>query len=92
MDLLSGPHMIIVLIVILLIFGPKNLPKLAQSIGQSVRELKKGLNGISDDLKEAPKPAPAQPAQTAASAPAPAAQPPVAQADAQTPDDPSKTA
>lgn len=43
----------IVLVIVLIFFGPKNLPKLAQSIGKSVRELKNGLNGIGDDLKDA---------------------------------------
>lgn len=42
----------IVLVIVLIFFGPKNLPKLAQSIGKSVRELKNGLSGIQDDLKE----------------------------------------
>ncbi len=30
--------------VALLIFGPKNLPRLAAAIGESVREFKKGLD------------------------------------------------
>ena len=42
----------ILLVIILIFFGPKNLPKLAQSIGKSVRELKNGLNGLGDDLKD----------------------------------------
>ena len=42
----------IVLVIVLIFFGPKNLPKLAQSIGKSVRELKNGLSGIGDDLKD----------------------------------------
>ena len=42
----------IILVIVLIFFGPKNLPKLAQSIGKSVRELKNGLSGIQDDLKD----------------------------------------
>lgn len=52
----EGPDMIIVLVIVLLLFGPKNLPKLAQSIGKSVRELKNGLHGMTDEEKEAANP------------------------------------
>jgi sec-independent protein translocase protein TatA len=52
----------IVLVIVLIFFGPKNLPKLAQSIGKSVRELKNGLNGIGDELKETLTSPPDQPA------------------------------
>lgn len=51
-NFLEGWDMIIVLVIVLLLFGPKNLPKLAQSIGKSVRELKNGLHGLTDDLKD----------------------------------------
>ncbi len=36
---------IIVLIIVLLIFGPKNLPKLGKAIGRSVKGLRDGLGG-----------------------------------------------
>ena len=41
---------IIVLIIVLLIFGPKNLPKLGKAIGRSVKGLRDGLGG--DDKEE----------------------------------------
>jgi sec-independent protein translocase protein TatA len=46
-------QLLIVLIIILLIFGPKKLPQLARSIGKSVGELKKGLSGINEDIQDA---------------------------------------
>ena len=39
---LGGPELIIVLVVVLLLFGGTQLPKLARSIGEAQRELKKG--------------------------------------------------
>ncbi len=51
MGMPGSTEMIIVLIIVLIIFGPKNLPRLAQSFGRSVRELKKGLQGMGDDVK-----------------------------------------
>ncbi|MDD4871802.1 MAG: twin-arginine translocase TatA/TatE family subunit [Kiritimatiellae bacterium] len=38
----SGPELIIILFVILLLFGSKKLPELARSIGKSISEFKKG--------------------------------------------------
>lgn len=49
---LSTADMIIILAIILLLFGARKLPQLAKSLGQSARELRKGLNG-EEDKKEA---------------------------------------
>jgi sec-independent protein translocase protein TatA len=42
---LGTPELIIILIILLLLFGSTQLPKLARSIGKSSRELKSGLKG-----------------------------------------------
>ena len=47
----GSKELIILLVIVLLIFGPKNLPRLAQSIGRSLRELKNGLSGLNDEMK-----------------------------------------
>lgn len=47
---------IIVVIILLLFFGPKQLPKLSRSLGQSAKELKTGFSeGVRDDEKESGK-------------------------------------
>ncbi|HUD07342.1 MAG TPA: twin-arginine translocase TatA/TatE family subunit [Candidatus Saccharimonadales bacterium] len=38
-------ELLIVLLIILLLFGAKRIPDLAKSIGQSMREVRKGFNG-----------------------------------------------
>ena len=43
-------EVILILIAVLIIFGPKKLPQLARSLGRSVGEYKKGLKG-DDELK-----------------------------------------
>ena len=43
---------LVVLVIILIFFGPKRLPGLAQALGKSVRELKSGLSGLTDELKD----------------------------------------
>jgi sec-independent protein translocase protein TatA len=37
-------HWIIVLVVILLLFGPRRLPDLAKGVGEAIREFKKAIN------------------------------------------------
>jgi sec-independent protein translocase protein TatA len=43
------PELLIILVVVLLIFGPKNLPKLGSAIGKSVKGLREGM--ASDEGK-----------------------------------------
>lgn len=45
------PELLIILVVILLIFGPKNLPKLGSAMGKTVKNLREGMAG-DDDKKE----------------------------------------
>jgi sec-independent protein translocase protein TatA len=50
------PELLIILIAILLIFGPKNLPKLGAALGKTVKNLRDGVNGkggSSDEADEA---------------------------------------
>ncbi|HWS47789.1 MAG TPA: twin-arginine translocase TatA/TatE family subunit [Acidimicrobiia bacterium] len=45
-----GPDILIVLVVILVLFGGSQLPKLARGLGSAQREFKKGLeDGAADD-------------------------------------------
>jgi sec-independent protein translocase protein TatA len=48
-----GPlEIIIVLVVVLLIFGPKRLPQLGRSLGGGMREFKDSVTGKSKDHDE----------------------------------------
>lgn len=38
------PELVIILAVVLLIFGPKNLPKLGASLGKTVKNLREGMS------------------------------------------------
>ena len=39
-----------ILVVVLLVFGPRRLPEMAKGIGQSVREFRKGIRDIREDI------------------------------------------
>ena len=46
------PELLIILAVILLIFGPKNLPKLGAALGKTVKNLRDGM-GSNKSIEEA---------------------------------------
>jgi sec-independent protein translocase protein TatA len=45
----QGAEWIIILIIILIIFGPSKLPQLARGLGQAIREFRKASAGIYDE-------------------------------------------
>jgi sec-independent protein translocase protein TatA len=47
----SAPELIIILAIVLLLFGGKKLPQLSRSLGDSMREIRKGLSDNTDDKK-----------------------------------------
>lgn len=48
-------ELLIILVVVLLIFGPRRLPEMAKGIGQSVREFRKGIRDMKDDFEAGTK-------------------------------------
>ncbi len=62
-----GPMEItVILLVVLVIFGPKNLPKLGSAIGKTVKSVREGMEGVDDEA--ASEPAAAEPQISQASA------------------------
>lgn len=49
---LGLPHIIILLVILLIFFGPSRLPALGQSIGKAIKGFKEGLNEIDADSKD----------------------------------------
>jgi sec-independent protein translocase protein TatA len=46
--------LIVILVVALLVFGPKRLPEIGRSLGKGMREFKDSITGSSDDKPELP--------------------------------------
>ncbi len=57
---LGMPELIVIMIVVLIIFGPKQLPRIGRAIGESVRELRNAANKLGEE--EPPQPASPRPA------------------------------
>jgi sec-independent protein translocase protein TatA len=47
---------IIILVVLLVIFGPKRLPEMGRSLGRGMREFKDSITGKDDEPHEIPRP------------------------------------
>ena len=44
-------ELLIIVLVILILFGSKKIPELAQGIGKGMREFKKAINDVQEDIK-----------------------------------------
>lgn len=52
MGQLSLPHLFILVLILLLFFGPSKLPALGQSLGKAIRGFKEGLNEMDVQAKD----------------------------------------
>jgi len=50
---LGMPEILVILVIVLILFGPKKLPELARGLGQSIREFKKGASEIKQEFEQA---------------------------------------
>lgn len=52
---IGATEIIIVLIIVLVVFGPKRLPELGRSLGRGLREFKSSVTGDHDDDDQPPR-------------------------------------
>ncbi len=52
---LGTGEIILILLVVLVLFGAKKIPELAQGIGKGMKEFKKALKDVEDEVKESSK-------------------------------------
>ena len=48
MGALQPLHLTLIALAVLLVFGPRKLPKLARGVGESLKELKHSLHGAAE--------------------------------------------
>ena len=81
-------HIALVLVAVLVIFGPKRLPEIGKNLGESIREFRKATTEFSESVKAGvtePVPLATQSGQAAAAAPQAAVQQAVPDASAGAP-------
>jgi TatA/E family protein of Tat protein translocase len=44
------PELIVILVIALLVFGPKNLPNIGKALGRGIREFKKASKELKEEL------------------------------------------
>ena len=64
------PFLLILLVIVLIIWGPGKLPDLGQGMGKAIREFRKASSDVKDSINQATAPEPTPPA-----APQPPVQP-----------------
>jgi len=70
---ISPVQILIVLVIALLVFGPKRLPEMGKSIGRGIREFKGAILDDEPSRPAAPAPAPPPPAAAPVATPGPIA-------------------
>ena len=61
MPQLGMGELIIIFLVVLLLFGANQIPKVAKGLGQGLREFKRAARDLTEDDKPAPKSGPEEP-------------------------------
>ena len=52
MGSLGFPEMMVILVIALLVFGPRKLPELGKALGQTMNEFKKGAAGLRETFED----------------------------------------
>ncbi len=50
-DLLAPTHILLILVVALLVLGPKRLPEVGRSLGRGLRDFRQGIQGVQDEAR-----------------------------------------
>ncbi len=48
--MLAGPDLLVILVIALIVFGPKKLPELAKTLGKAMGELKKTTEEVKESI------------------------------------------
>ena len=50
---IGGMEILVILVIALVVFGPKKLPEMGRSLGKAIREFKSAGNDLQDELTKA---------------------------------------
>jgi len=51
-DLFSGPHVILIALMLLLLFGGKKIPELMRGLGKGIREFKDAKDNVTREIED----------------------------------------
>lgn len=50
-DILQPTHLLLILLVALVVLGPKRLPEVGRSLGRGLRDFRQGISGVQDEAR-----------------------------------------
>jgi|SRR5579875_4178058 len=50
-DIIQPTHLLLILVVALVVLGPKRLPEVGRSLGRGLRDFRHGMQGIQDEAR-----------------------------------------
>ncbi len=53
LGIIGGQEIIVIALIVLVLFGGKKIPELMKGLGKGVKEYKKAMNGVEDEVKNA---------------------------------------
>jgi len=54
-SMFTGPHMIWLLLIVVVLFGGKKIPELAKGLGKGIREFNEAKDGIKNEIENGAK-------------------------------------
>ena len=61
LGVIGGPEIIVILLIVLVLFGGKKIPELMKGLGKGVKEYKKAMNGVEEEVNNVSSAINAQP-------------------------------
>ncbi|MBP5535468.1 MAG: twin-arginine translocase TatA/TatE family subunit [Bacteroidales bacterium] len=55
LGVIGGSEIIVILLLVLVLFGGKKIPELMRGLGKGVKEYKKAMNGIEEEVNGTPQ-------------------------------------
>jgi len=50
LGVIGGSEIIVILLIVLVLFGSKKIPELMKGLGKGVKEYKKAMNGVDEEI------------------------------------------
>ncbi len=63
LGVIGGPEIVVILLIVLVLFGGKKIPELMKGLGKGVKEYKKAMNGVEEEINSAAEDSPKQESQ-----------------------------
>ena len=64
LGIIGGQEIIVILLIVLVLFGGKKIPELMKGLGKGVKEYKKAMNGVEEEINNITEDTPKQDSQT----------------------------